>query len=116
MESLHIYFTRLKLARSKKPLLLSEFGGYVWKDPAHSFNQDKTYGYRVFRDRESFVEALQKLYREQLLPLIPKGLCGAIYTQVSDVEDETNGLLTFDRRLYKVSPEELRLISDELKI
>ena len=116
VESLHIYFTRLKLARSKKPLLLSEFGGYVWKDPAHSFNQDKTYGYRIFRDRESFVEALQKLYRKQLLPLIPQGLCGAIYTQVSDVEDETNGLLTFDRRLYKVSPEELRLISDELKI
>ena len=50
----------------------------------------------------------------ELPELARQGLCGAIYTQVSDVEDETNGLLTFDRRLCKVRPEELRPISEEL--
>ena len=115
VESLHIYFTRLKLVRGRKPQLISEYGGYVWKDPAHSFNPDKTYGYRICQSREDFVRDLQALCREQLLPLREKGLCAAIYTQVSDVEDETNGLLTFDRRVQKVRPEELRPISEELK-
>ena len=116
VESLHIYFTRLKLGREKRPQLLSEFGGYVWKDPAHSFNLEKTYGYRIFPDRESFVAALQALYRQQLLPLLPQGLCGAIYTQVSDVEDETNGLLSFDRRMQKLRPEELLPILEQLHL
>ena len=116
VESLHIYFTKLKAVRSEKPLLLSEYGGYVWKDPAHSFNPDKTYGYRICKSREDFVRDLRSLCREQLLPLLPKGLCGAVYTQVSDVEDETNGLLTFDRHVQKVTPGEFRPISDELKI
>ena len=113
VESLHIYFVEPKLGTGPLPQLLSEFGGYVWKDPAHSFNLDKTYGYRIFRERDAFVSALRELYRS-LIPLKQRGLCGAIYTQVSDVEDETNGLLSFDRRVQKVRPEELRPIADEL--
>ena len=115
VESLHIYFTRLKLVRSRKPQLISEYGGYVWKDPAHSFNRDKTYGYRICQSREDFVKDLRALLREQLLPLIPKGLSGAVYTQVSDVEDETNGLFTFDRERLKLAPEELRDLSAALR-
>ena len=107
MDSLHIYFTALRLGREKKPQLLSEFGGYVWKLPEHSFNLEKTYGYRVFKERDAFVKGLRALY-QSLLPLVRAGLCGAIYTQVSDVEDETNGLFTFDREVLKLQPEELR--------
>ncbi|MBQ6505481.1 MAG: hypothetical protein IJI57_16370 [Flexilinea sp.] len=55
------------------------------------------------------------LYLEQALPLIPKGLCGTVYTQVSDVEDETNGLLTFDRRAAKIFPEEFSDIARTLQ-
>ncbi len=113
VESLHIYFGRLRLGKERRPQLLSEFGGYVWKLPAHSFNTEKTYGYRIYRTREAFVSALQRLYRA-LLPLAREGLCGAIYTQVSDVEDETNGLLTFDRAVCKVQPEELRALASAL--
>ena len=116
VESLHIYFTRLKLSRSRKPQFISEYGGYVWKDKAHSFNLDKTYGYRICRTREDLVRELRALFCGQLLPLIPRGLCAAVYTQVSDVEDETNGLLSFDRRVRKVSPEELRDVTDRLKL
>ena len=113
VDSRHVYFVEPKPGTGPLPQLLSEFGGYVWKDPAHSFNLDKTYGYRIFRDRESFVSALRELYRT-LIPLKQRGLCGAVYTQVSDVEDETNGLLTFDRRVQKVRPEELRPVMNEL--
>ena len=115
VESLHIYFHKLALGRQDRPQVLSEFGGYVWKVPEHSFNQDETYGYKKFEDRESMVQALQSVYRDTLVPLAGQGLCGAIYTQVSDVEDETNGLVTFDRRLCKVKPEELREIGELLQ-
>ena len=114
VESLHIYFGALRLGREKRPQLLSEFGGYVWKSPEHSFNLEKTYGYRIYRTRGEFVRALRALY-SSLIPLAKEGLCGAIYTQVSDVEDETNGLFSFDRRLLKLRPEELRDLAEELK-
>ena len=93
---------------------LSEFGGWSLKIPDHSFNLEKTYGYKKYEDRERFVRDLRSLYLEQVLPLIPQGLCAAVYTQVSDVEDETNGLLTFDRKAAKVLPEEFRSVSERL--
>ena len=64
---------------------------------------------------KDFVRDLKALYLEQVLPLIPRGLCAAVYTQVSDVEDETNGLLTFDRKVVKVTPEEFRGVSERLR-
>ncbi len=115
VDSLHIYFGRLHLGKEARPQLLSEFGGYVWKDPAHSFNLHGTYGYRIYPTRERLVKALRTLYGKALPPLVRKGLCGAVYTQVSDVEDETNGLFTFDRELLKVRPEELCDLAEALQ-
>ncbi len=98
VESLHIYFKPIKLPRkSRKPIVLSEFGGYSFKLPGHAFNTEKTYGYRFFDDRDKFKEALRRLFEDEVLPAREHGLCAAIYTQLSDVEDETNGLLTYDR-------------------
>ena len=57
---------------------------------------------------------MRKLYQEQIIPAVEKGLCGAIYTQVSDIENETNGLFTYDRRVDKILPEEFKDISDAL--
>ena len=73
----------------------------------HSFNPAQTYGYGKFTDPEAFREAVISLYRDQVIPHIRKGLCAAIYTQVSDVEDETNGLRTYDRKVEKLTPEEM---------
>ena len=80
-----------------RPVVLSEFGGYVWKVEGHSFNPRKTYGYKVFQSREAWAAALEALWGEQIRPNIEKGLCAAVYTQLSDVEDETNGMLCYDR-------------------
>ena len=115
VDSLHIYFKRLRLGKRRElPQVISEFGGYVWKDPAHSFNPNKTYGYRILKTREAFANDLRRLYNEELLPLVKQGLSAAVYTQVSDVEDETNGLVTFDRRVTKVAPEELSDICEAI--
>ena len=114
VDSQHIYFGKLHLGREHLPQLLSEYGGYVWKLAEHSFNTNKTYGYRIFKNREDFVRAVQALF-QSLIPLAEQGLCGAVYTQVSDVEDETNGILTFDRAVLKLKPEEVAAISIQLQ-
>ena len=115
VDSLHLYFEELHLGKKPLPQLLSEYGGYVYKIPEHSFNMEKTYGYRKYDTREEFAAALRETYQNALLPLAAKGLCGAVYTQVSDVEDETNGLLTYDRAVLKIKPEELSSLAQALQ-
>ena len=115
MQSEHIYFKKLDLKASEKPLVLSEFGGYSCKIAGHAFNLDNTYGYRYFETKEAFADALEKLYRDEVIPMIDRGLCAAVLTQVSDVEDETNGLLTYDRKVLKVEPERMRALASELQ-
>lgn len=114
VESEHIYFKPIKLKKAQKPLVLSEFGGYSCKIENHSFNLDKTYGYRFFAEREKFEKALIELYENEVLPAIDKGLCAAVLTQVSDVEDETNGLLTYDRKVLKVNSEKMKALSEKI--
>ena len=101
VESRHVYFRRFRLPRSDKPVVLSEYGGYVWKVPGHSANPEKTYGYRLFSRQEDWQAGVRQLLDRQIAPAIAKGLCAAVYTQLSDVEDETNGLITYDRRVVK---------------
>ena len=111
----HIYFKKLDLKSDPdRPLVLSEFGGYSCKIEGHSFNLDKTYGYRFFTDKEKFSKALEDLYMDEVISMIDRGLCATVYTQVSDVEDETNGLLTYDRQVLKVDAERMRKISSDV--
>ena len=115
VQSEHIYFKRLDLKSDpERPLVLSEFGGYSYKIAEHSFNLDKTYGYSFFTDGEKFGDALEKLYLDEVVEMIGRGLSAAVYTQVSDVEDETNGLLTYDRQILKVDPE--RMVNIAIKL
>ena len=116
--SLHIYFKEIKLGKNEKnrPIILSEFGGYSYKIPEHSANLKKTYGYKKFNSQSDFENAFIALYENEVIPKIKDGLCGAIYTQVSDVEDETNGFLTYDRRECKVNAERVRAIMGKAKI
>ncbi|MBQ9081218.1 MAG: glycoside hydrolase family 2 [Clostridia bacterium] len=112
--SRHIYFSKIKIKPEKKPVVLSEFGGCVYSVDEHVFNPFKPYGYGKCRTREEFVYKIRKLYLSKILPAIKTGLCAAIYTQVSDVEDETNGLFTYDRAVLKILPEEFKDVSDML--
>ena len=103
VESIHIYFGMWhRLKKANKPLILSEFGGYAYPVPGHLFNTSRAYGYKTCATPNALHAGLEKLYRKRILPGIKKGLCGAIYTQLSDVEDEINGLLTYDRKVCKV--------------
>ena len=115
VDSRHVYFKPVKLKPSDKPLVLSEFGGYSFKPEDHVFNTEQTYGYGKFEDMEEFAEAVEKLYLHEVLPAKAVGLSAAVYTQVSDVEDETNGLLSYDRKVTKLDAEKMTAIAEVLK-
>ena len=112
VDSRHVYFKPVKLKASDKPLVLSEFGGYSFKPAEHVFNTDQTYGYGKFYDLKEFEAAVEKLYLTEVFPAYTAGLCAAIYTQVSDIEDETNGLWTYDRKVLKLTPEKMQPIAE----
>ena len=116
VESDHVYFKPVRIRKIKdKPWVLSEFGGYSCKVKGHSFNLDKTYGYKFFDDVKKFENALVELYEKEIIPAIEKGLSASVLTQVSDIEDETNGLLTYDRKVLKVNPERLCSLAEKLQ-
>lgn len=114
--SKHIYFRKIRLKRTKdKPLTLSEYGGYTLPTEGHSMNPDKPWGYRMFRDKKSLQEGLDHLIEDELVPAIHQGLCCAVLTQVSDVEDETNGMVTYDRQVEKVDGDAMKRLADKLQ-
>ena len=115
VDSRHVYFKPIKLKPEGKPLVLSEFGGYSYKPEGHVFNTENTYGYGKFENADDFANAVEKLYLEQVVPAFRAGLCAAIYTQVSDVEDETNGLLSYDRKVCKLNEERMQAIAAKFK-
>ena len=116
VDSRHVYFRKVRLrSDGKKPLVLSEFGGKTWRAEGHVFNPDKTYGYGACQDQEALGRAVEELYREEILPCVKQGLCAAIYTQVSDVEDEINGLVTYDRKQVKLTPERMLPVAQALR-
>ena len=117
LESLHIYFKKVRLPKkAKRPIYLSEFGGYCYAVKGHLFDEKKSYGYRNFTSLDEFKDAFVKLYREQIIPNVKNGLCASIYTQISDVEEEINGIMTYDRKITKLSPEDTLPIAKDLKI
>ena len=116
VDSRHVYFKKVKLkGDGKKPLVLSEFGGKTYKAEGHLFNPEKSYGYGGCETLEALNQEVRRLYLEEIVPCIHKGLCAAIYTQVSDVEDEINGLLTYDRRVEKLLPEVMLPVAQALQ-
>lgn len=116
LRSLHVYFKPFRFRRDRRgrALALSEFGGYNLRVDGHCFNQ-KDYGYRRLPDAAALWRDFARLYEREVLPAVPRGLCAAVYTQLSDVEDELNGLMTYDRRMVKLDADDVRELNERLK-
>ena len=104
--SRHVYFRKYAFKADKKgrAVLLSEFGGYNHHVSGHCFN-NKNFGYKNFETPAQLEIALEELYQKQIGPAKMEGMAAAVYTQLSDVEDELNGLVTYDRKVVKIAPE-----------
>ena len=79
-----------------------------------AYVSEKEFGYKIFKSEKELDDAISKLYLKKLLPLIGKGLSACIYTQLSDVEEEINGLITFDRAKVKVDRELMKRLHDAI--
>lgn len=109
VKSEHVYFRRYSFKPDKKgrAVLLSEFGGYGHRVLGHCFG-NKDFGYKKFEMPAQLEIAIEELYQGQIGPARLQGLSAAVYTQLADVEDELNGLLTYDRKVAKIAPEVVR--------
>ncbi|MEI6386191.1 MAG: sugar-binding domain-containing protein [Spirochaetota bacterium] len=117
--SIHRYSERLpwKARQLRKPgraWFFSEYGGLTRSVPGHFWPRKKEFGYRRFFDQQGLEDAWQGLLAQELEPKIPQGLAAACYTQLTDVEQETNGLLTYDRSVWKVDEGRAKLAGEAL--
>lgn len=101
--SLHNYFFKLFIRPEReRASVLSEFGGYSYREPGHCA-KEKLYGYGICKNKKD----LEKRFLERwsgVRNLIPQGLSASIYTQWTDVEEEVNGVFTYDRGVRKIAP------------
>ena len=97
-----------------RPIVLSEFGGYSQKIKGHVWNWEKSFGYQMYANKVALTNAYKALHEKQIIPNIKKGLSATVYTQVSDVEFEVNGILSYDRELVKLDEDVLREINSKM--
>lgn len=106
-DSEHIYFKTDMPHIGERPLFVTECGGYTMSVEGHLFNPNKEYGYGKCKNSRELTDMVIAMYEKMILPGIKKGICGCIYTQISDVEDEINGFYTYDREVCKVVKEDM---------
>ena len=115
LRSYHIYYRPVRLKNDgRRVLALTEFGGYSLPLPGH-YTTDRRFGYRTYKSADAWMDALERLYTCEVLPQIAaQGLSAAVYTQLSDVEDEVNGLFTYDRAAVKPDANAVRSVNAAL--
>ena len=114
VHSIHNYFYPLRIRPNVRTVALSEYGGIAWPMPGHEPPR-KTYGYGTARSRAELTERYCDLQRKTVLPQLKKGLSALVYTQLTDVEDEVNGLFTYDRTAIKPDAAAVRAVNEALE-
>ena len=116
LRSIHRYIWPVTTPKPDgRPFVLSEYGGYSQIIDGHVWNKEKSFGYQMYKSKESMTNAYRKLHEHQVIPAIKKGLSATVYTQVSDVEFEVNGMLTYDRAEIKLEPDVVKAINEQMK-
>ena len=111
--SKHIYFYPIYVPRDERCYLLSEFGGYSKPTPGHMYTK-ALFGYHMYPTKGMLQRAYKKLFEKRIIANIPKGLSATVYTQVSDIEGEINGLITYDRKVEKFDRAFLKEINNRV--
>jgi hypothetical protein len=115
LKSVHQYILPVITPKADgRPFVLSEFGGYSRIIENHVWNKAKSFGYVMYKTKEELTKAYKRLYEKQIIPKISKGLSATVYTQVSDVEFEVNGLFTYDRELLKIDGDTIKEINSKM--
>lgn len=105
MYSIHNYLRKLKVSpKSDRVVALTEYGGYAFPVEGH-LACEKKFGYQKYATTEELTENYKRLWDEEIFPNLARGLSSAIYTQTSDIEEEVNGVMTYDREVDKLGME-----------
>lgn len=116
--SMHKYVVPIPQHINKKDeriFVISEYGGYQNTMSGHTWSNDRPFGlYLKFKNKDTLTAAYKRLHEKQVIPLIEKGLCATVYTQVSDVENELNGIMTYDREHIKIDEKVLKSINKRM--
>lgn len=116
LKSIHKYILPIRMPKlDERAFVVSEFGGYSRVVSDHTWNEKKAFGYLMFKTKEDLTKAYKKLIERQIIPIIDKGLSATVYTQVSDVENEVNGIYTYDRSHLKIDENTLKDLNKQMK-
>lgn len=113
---LHVYMQDLKPVvdpSNYRACVIGEYGGQTWVIESEKFSE-KTFGYGKNETQEEFRAAFTDVMHRQMIPCIKAGLSGTVYTQITDVESEINGLITYNRNVIKLPVDEVKVINDKL--
>lgn len=114
MYSIHNYHPGLKVKpQPDRVVALTEYGGYAYPVREH-LPCEKEFGYQIYHSSEALTRNYQRLWEEEILPNVDRGLSAAIYTQTSDIEEEINGIMTYDRAVVKLIPETVQTLNQRL--
>jgi len=114
-QSLHLYYEPIKFVPDDRPVVLSEFGGYGRIIENHVGCKSQ-FSYFIFPSDSKLTEAIKNLIKNEVYPSMINGLCASVYTQLSDIEEEVNGFLTYDRKVLKVDQYLIKKANDLLKL
>lgn len=115
LKSMHKYIVPIRLPKlDTRPFVISEYGGYSRVIDDHVWNKAKSFGYKMYTSEGTLSAAYKKLHDSQVIPLIKKGLCATVYTQLTNVEFEVNGIMTYDRELVKLDEDTVRDVNSRL--
>ena len=114
MYSIHNYVHKLKVKpQADRAVALTEYGGYAYPVEGH-LPCEKEFGYQHYHSSEELTENYKRLWEEEIYPNLEHGLCSAIYTQTSDIEEEINGVMTYDREVDKLQIEKVQKLNKKL--
>ena len=111
IKSMHVYFQKVRLPKHEnRCIAVTEFGGLVLPIEGHVIKGNSVY--KKFNNKEEYLKAYKEMIIRDIVNNIPLGLSASIYTQLSDVEEETNGFVTFDREVTKCDIKDIKAIND----
>ena len=109
-----IIFFPLHVTPEKRVTALTEFGGYSLQIPKHSMYEKKVYGYKKFKRKRELTAGYEKLIKKLIIPNISRGLSATVYTQLSDIEEEVNGIISYDRKIVKMDEKTVKKLNEKL--
>lgn len=116
VKSMHIYKWKVKVPSKHKikdrAFVCSECGAYILDKRLKEAKKKEGFIYLLFNNKEDFQKEYERFIKEEILPAKRAGMSAFIYTQASDVEEEMNGFVSYDRKEIKVDIDKIKEIND----